>query len=409
MNLQELLAARARAWDAANEIRQRSLDEKRPMTAEERQSFDAATAEVRQHTEEINRANELLQLEGSMQRVAELEGAPGNAPTEGEAQYRDTFLRFIRGGVVALNADEQRMLHENMEALPAEARALGVGSGSAGGYSVPPAFRNKIVEAEKTFGNVEAVAEVITTDTGVDLPWPTNDDTGNMGVIVGENVANAEQDIVLGTDSIKAYMYSSKLVRASLQFIQDSGIDAEEWLSRKFAERIARIKNVHYTVGSGTNQPEGLVTGGTVGATAASTTVVTYADFVRLMVSVDAAFRGRSKWMFGDAVLQQLFLLVDADSRPLWVPSVREGQPDTLLGKPIVSNPDMPTPAASAKTVAFGDFQSGYLVRNVRGFQMMRLAERYAEYFQVGFIGFSRSDGAVQNAQAYKVLAQAAS
>ena len=94
--------------------------------------------------------------------------------------------------------------------------------------------------------------------------------------------------------------------------------------------------------------------------------------------------------------------------RPIWQMDMRAGQPDTLLGRPITINQDMPVPAANAKTVAFGDFTAGYLVRLVTGVLSMRLAERYAEFLQVGFLAFQRCDGMVQNANAFGLMAMSA-
>lgn len=414
MDLNQLLERRAQAWEASKELMDRAKSENRDFTAEERGAFDKATKEVEDLSGDIRRA------EDHLKRLKEFElpevdpedrNGGGNGGNE-EEEYRQVFDGFLRRGAQDLETEQRQLLAKFISNDP-EVRAAGVGSGSAGGYLVPPAFRNKIVEAAKTFGNVEGVAEVITTDTGAAYPWPTNDDTGNVGAILGENTQASEQDVTLGTDTIGAYMYTSKIVRVSLQLIQDSGFDVESWLAKKLGERIARIRNQHYTTGTGSSQPEGIVTGAAIGKTGASgqTTSVLYTDLVDLLLSVDPVYRdgNRAKWMFGDGILGTLLKLIDGDGRPIWSPSLVAGQPDTLLGRGIIPNNDMPTPAANAKTIAFGDFAAAYLVRNVRGFQLMRLAERYADYLQVGFLGFSRADGAVQDSTAVKVYRHAAS
>ena len=67
-------------------------------------------------------------------------------------------------------------------------------------------------------------------------------------------------------------------------------------------------------------------------------------------------------------------------------------KPDTILGYRYTVNQDMPEMSASAKSLLFGDF-STYIVRDVLGFQMIVFREKYADYLQVGFLGFSRHDG----------------
>jgi len=84
--------------------------------------------------------------------------------------------------------------------------------------------------------------------------------------------------------------------------------------------------------------------------------------------------------------------LKDGNSLPLWVPELAGGAPQTILGYRYTINNDVAAMAANAKSLLFGDFKK-YVIRDVRGISLMRLAERYAEYRQVGFFAFSRHDG----------------
>jgi len=194
-------------------------------------------------------------------------------------------------------------------------------------------------------------------------------------------------------------MYTSKIVRISFQLLQDSAFDLESWLARKLGIRIARITNEHFTVGTGTSQPEGVVTGASQGKVGASgqTTSVTYPDLVDLEHSVDRAYRTNGQWMFHDSSLKALKKMEDSQNRPLWLPGIAQREPDMILGKPYIVNNDMPEMAASAKSILFGDF-SAYCIRDVLGVQLLRLVERYADYLQVGFLAFARHDGGMLDA-----------
>ena len=112
--------------------------------------------------------------------------------------------------------------------------------------------------------------------------------------------------------------------------------------------------------------------------------------------------------MMNDATVKNVVKLVDSTGRPIWGLGLNAGEPDNLLGKPITFNQDMPVPAASAKTIAFGDFNAGYVIRLVTGVLSVRLTERYADYLQVGFFAFQRADGLVQNTSAFSLMAQSA-
>ncbi len=101
--------------------------------------------------------------------------------------------------------------------------------------------------------------------------------------------------------------------------------------------------------------------------------------------------------MMNDNSLSKIKLLTDSQGRPLWIPGLVNGAPDTLLGSPYVINQDMATMTISAKSILFGDF-SKYLIRDVRDVTLLRLDERYAEFLQVAFLAFMRTDGDLLNA-----------
>lgn len=413
MNLLQLKEKRANVWSQMTSILDTAESESRDLTAEERSTYDTAEGELDSLSADIDRlerhANRGAGFDAPVERTHELPVESDGTPATDE-QYREAFIGFVRGGMDALDNEQRSMLRKGWVS-DKEARAQAVGTTTAGGYLVPEGFRARIVEKMKAFGRVEAVAEVITTTTGNTLPWPTNDDTANVGALLAENTQVTEQDLTLGTADLGAYKYTSKLVRASLEFLQDvDWMDTEDWLARKFAERIARIRNQHYTTGTGTAQPEGIVTGATSGVTAASTTAITLDELIDLEHSVDPAYREGENvaFMFNDAVIKATRKLKDNSGQYLWQPSVQAGVPSLLNGRRYIINNDMAVPAAGVKSVLFGDFRAGYIVRNVRGIQMIRLNERYADFFQVGFVSFARSDAAVQDTSAYKALTQAA-
>ena len=261
----------------------------------------------------------------------------------------------------------------------------------------------------KWFGPMLREAENITTTTGANLPWPTNDDTGNVGAILGENTQVTEQDVTLGTASLDAYMYTSKLVRVSLQLLQDRP-DFDTWLARKLGERVGRILNQHFTTGTGTGQPDGIVTSATVGVTGtgsfASTGGVSFDNVIDLTEALDPAYGNGAglKFMGHQSVRKALRKVKDGQGRYIWEPSAQAGAPSTAYGYEFILNNDMPTLAASSKSLLFGNIQQAYVTRIVSGLSTLRLTERYADYLQVGFLGFQRADGTMQDANAVRVF-----
>jgi HK97 family phage major capsid protein len=275
---------------------------------------------------------------------------------------------------------------------------------------VPEGFRATLVERMKAWGAVQEVATNITTRTGAPLPWPTNDDTGNVGALLAENTAATEQDFAFGTAQLGAYKYTSKIVRISLEFLQDvDWVDAESFVQRKFAERLGRIHNQHFTTGTGTAQPLGIVAGATSGVTAAGAAAITADELIDLQHSVDPAYRNspNAQFMLSDTALKLARKLKDSNGQYLFQTNTTGDVPSLLAGARYVVNVDMAVPATGVKSVLFGDFAAGYVIRWVREMQMLQLRERYAEFGQVGFIAFDRADGTVQDANAYRALTQA--
>jgi HK97 family phage major capsid protein len=125
--------------------------------------------------------------------------------------------------------------------------------------------------------------------------------------------------------------------------------------------------------------------------------------------AVDPAYRATGVgWMMSDAAMKAVRRLKDADGRPLWEPSLQAGVAETLLGYPITINQHVPAPAASAKSILFGNFRAAYVIRIVNDFGLLRLNERYADALQVGFLGYARADGTLQNASAVRAYQHSA-
>jgi HK97 family phage major capsid protein len=409
---QQLREQRANIWEQMKETMDAAGAQ--GLSAEESAKYDRMEADFERLENEIERAERHERREAAVNTVdrrgvvAPVESGPEPSASD-EAEYERVFSKFLRDGVLDMDVDDRKVLQSNFRQDAAIKNAAGVGTGSAGGYAVPALFRDKFVETLKWYGPMLQEAEVIDTATGANLPWPTNDDTANVGAILGENTQVTEQDVTLGTASLDAYMYTSKLVRVSFQLLQDRP-DFDTWLARKLGERIGRILNQHFTTGTGTAQPDGIVTSATVGTTGtgsfATTGGITFDNVIDLTESIDPAYGGLSdlKFMGHQTVRKALRKVKDGQSRYIWEPSTQAGAPSTVYGYEFVLNNDMPTLAASSKSLLFGSVRQAYVARIVKELTTLRLTERYADYLQVGFLAFERADGTMQDANAVRVF-----
>lgn len=408
--MNRLVEEQNKLWARMQEIRQAATDENRDWTAEERTNWDEAEKRLDQVSGDIERLERADRLDAIDRRRNE-GGGDDPAPDADPEQraYDDAFWSYVRNGLVSMPPEQRQLVEATYSEQ--EQRAQGTIAGSAGGFLIPEGFRNRITETLKAFGGLLSVVSVINTETGQELPWPTNDDTSNEGEIIGENVQNNEQDVTFGAKRLRAHIFSSKIVRVARTLTQDAGIDLEAFLARKLGERIGRRSARAWTTGTGVDQPQGITVGITVGKTGASgqTTSVIYDDLVDLEHSVDPAYRMNARYAFHDSTLKALRKIVDSDGRPLFLPVPAPGFPATINGWPYTIDNSMPEMAASANSIVFGDLMAGYVVRQVLGVQLLRLEERYADFLQLGFLGFARMDGMIDDASAIKAYQNAAS
>ena len=309
----------------------------------------------------------------------------------------DNYLRFGFGGLTRSDRDIMHARYIADPRMSTELAPLGiknaqsVGSGSGGGYSVPDEVMPPIVEALKAFGGMRAVSTVVQTRSGADLPIPTDDDTSMVGELINEHAEHPEGDIAFGQVVLQGFLYSSKIIKVSRQFLQDFNGDVAAYLGRKIGERIGRIQNTHFATGDGASKPRGVVTASALGKAAAGDSAITYDELVELMHSVDPAYQANSRWMLNFTTLGMIQKLTDLNGQPLWGPLASEG-PDTILGRPYIINQDMPDATTGSRSLLYGDL-SIYHIRDAGNVIVLRLDERFADKLQVGFIGFLRSDG----------------
>lgn len=296
--------------------------------------------------------------------------------------------------------------------------------GATTGFFVPVGFTDRVEEAMKYYGPMlkggMGMPEVFDTATGQVLPFPTDNDTTVFGELIGENQQVTQQDVVLGQILLGAYKYSSRMVKVSIELLQDSAFDFESYLIKKFAIRLGRILNNHFTVGTGGGlQPNGIVTASTLGVTAigssgndgtnASTNTIGSDDLINLEHSVDPLYRPGAKYMMHDSTLRQIKTIKDKFGRPLWLPGLAVAAPDTINSYGYEVNNDMGTlqvtptsPQVVVKSIVFGQL-SKYLIRRVKEMSVLRLEERFADYGQIAFLAFARYDGQLLDAGTHPV------
>jgi len=393
------------------------------------------TADDRRDWKTLNSAYDavIARLEMGRSRIgrdgASLDSGPKNADLFGtQSNVSDLDLALDGWGRNSIGLRVERRHHEACERygqsltgnsfvvrIPTHGPMLGrnlpirndlqTGSGPAGGFINPESFMPRFERALLDFSGVLQVAEVITTDNGNVMPWPTVDDTTNTGEMIGESQQTADDsgsanDPKFGRVTFDAFVFSSKIIRASVSEIQDSGVSLPGLLGSLQGERIGRRLADSLTNGPGGFGPRGILFSASLGATAALSTNIGGDDLYNLEASVDPAYLNGSNnesvgWLCSNAIWNVIRKLKDGMGRYLWEPNLQVGMPPLLLGWPVYRCQAMPTTiAGGTKSLIFGKLDQ-YKVRRVSAVRQKRLVERYAEYDEEGFIGYGRFDGAL--------------
>lgn len=280
---------------------------------------------------------------------------------------------------------------------------------------------------------------MLQTDSGQPMPWPTVDPTA----VVGRYITEQNQlgfggdsngtDYQFGQGMLNAWTIVSGVILASVQLINDSAFDVDGFVNDRIGESIGRKVAAELHTGTGTGAILGIETAltarghqaapamggvylsGTAGNWAATAGgdayelggsgavaklaagLIGFDDILGMISTVDPAYRksGRCIFVANDITLAMLRRITDAYGHPLWSPNVVPGQPDTLYGYPAVIDQNMSNVSTVASTpggLLFGDFKVAMVGRQVNGATMMRLTERYADYLQVGYLGYVRMD-----------------
>lgn len=363
------------------------------VTDETLATFDAMIADSDALMKKIERVERVA---AEANRVDEIIGASAEKSRVSFDQKLNEVDRFKAGFVAQLKVGAKlHLTAKDQSALENYQNAASL-TGSAGGFTVPTDLMRTIFAALALEGGVRPVANIITTDSGNNLDLPLNDDTANVATLVTEGSSlGTATDLVFSKSTLSAYKYTSGVALVSKELLQDSAFSFDQFLQEQLIHRFTRGTNLAYSVGTGSSQPQGVVTAFASGVTGAvgETLTIKYPSLVSMEHSVAYPYRRGSSWMMNDLMFKAVKQLVDSQNRPLWLPNMTVGAPDTILGYPVVINADCPAPGVSVKgSLLFGNFPKAFIIRDVLDLSFQVLYELYAASGQIGVVGLMRTD-----------------
>jgi HK97 family phage major capsid protein len=298
-------------------------------------------------------------------------------------------------------------LRQGKEALVAEeVKALRVADDTAGGYLAPAEFSAEVIKGIVEFSPVRQAARVgNTSKDSITLPKRTGRPTAHW---VGETEDRTETGSTYGQVEIPVHEMAC-YVDVSLRLLEDAAVNVDAEVAYDLAEEFGRLEGVSLLNSDGDKKPVGLMAAAGVGYTPtgnASTLGSTPADLlIDHLYSMPAFYRNVGVWMMNGTTLAALRKLKDGTTGIyLWQPAYAAGQPETILGRPVIEAPDMPDVGSGTEPIVFGDFARAYRIYDRVALSVMRDPFTRATNGLVRFHARRRVGGGLVLAEAIKKI-----
>lgn len=383
---------RQNVWEQAKALADKAAEENRNFSGEEEGQWQSLNSELDALDKRIKNVVEGEQrAKDAEEAMAKLRGDTPRSKAGGggsEGAGAEELRKFLRG--------EGARTFEVKPAGLVNFRGLSSGTATAGGNTVPTDFYGRLMaHLIETSAIMRAGVTVLNTASGETIQVPKTT-AHSTAAIVAEAGTITEDDPTFGQVELGAYKYGT-LIQVSRELLTDTGVDLEGYLSMQAGRALGNAFGAHAITGSGTSQPRGIVTDATVGVTGATAGgAQTSDDLIDLQYSVIAPYRQSPAchWLVNDSTLGSIRKMKQTDGTYMWQPSLVSGTPDMLLGKPVLTDPNVAAVGSSAKSVIFGDF-SQFFVRMAGGIRFERSDDFAFDSDLVTFRALLRADAAL--------------
>ncbi len=424
--IQALIDERATAFTDSKKILDAAEKDKRPLSAQEKESLDKLDARIDEIGDEIKRREAADKREAELKKPLPRQADPGT--TEPVAS---PAASAVAGQPLTLNTGRHDFILQ--PGTPEHARAmesyrqdfaghmrdprrnvtLQVASDPGGGYLTPIQVVAGLIQALDNMVFMRRLATV--------LP-PTN--AKSLGVVTLENdpsdadwtseipasALTADTTMSFGKRDFSPTLLA-KLVKMSQKLLRCADMDIESLVVQRLAYKFGVVEENKFLNGTGASQPLGIFTASNDGVpttrdvTASSTTAFTGDDLIETLYGCKEQYRNNGVWITSREGVKRARKLKDGNGQYLWQPGLQAGQPATILNRPVYESEYAPSTFTTGLYVAiFADLKAGYWIADGLGLAYQTLLELFAATNQVGIIARKETDGAPVLAEAFSRL-----
>jgi HK97 family phage major capsid protein len=312
-----------------------------------------------------------------------------NGPTA-TPEYREAFNRYLVTGA-------------SRGLIPAgESRALQVDDDEAGGYiTASEQFVNELIKDLDDQVVIRGLAKKLRVDKAVSLGAPKR--AAKMSTFAWSTeikVPTADSALKFAKRNLFPHPLTGEIL-VSRDLLRQAVISPEAIVRSEMVRDAGETEETAFMTGSGAEQPLGIFTASSDGistgrdvSTGNTTTAPTFDGLIEAKYTLKLPYWSRARWIahrdFGKLVAK----IKDGEGQYIWRESVRGGEPDRLLGLPLLLSEFAPAVFTTGLYVAIlGDFIN-YWIADAMDLDIQRLMELHARSNQVGFIGRLKTDGA---------------
>ena len=368
---------------------------------EQRMSADVVTGDK---VERINRALDetKARLDEMTLKARRPRLAAGDDPVQANREHKSAFETYVRKG-------------ETQGLFEIEAKSMSIGSGTDGGYLVPSETETEIGRRLSAASPIRAIASLRQVSTSVyKKPFAI---TGAATGWVGETAARPETAAPTLAELQFPAMELYAMPAATQALLDDAAVNLDQWIADEVQQAFADQESTAFVTGNGTNRPKGFLaytniadaswSWGNVGYIATGVAAAFPASnpsdkLIDLAYGLKSGYRQNANWVMNRKTQSAIRKFKDTSGEYIWQPSATADGKSTLMNFPIAESEDMPDIATDTFSMAFGDFNRGYLIDDRVGVRVLR--DPYSAKPYVLFYTTKRVGGGVQNFEAIKLM-----
>ncbi len=383
MNIHELYAKRAAAWEAAKNFLDTHRRENGMLSAEDGAVYDRMEKEINDLTNEIGRIQRLAEMEKAMKEPVNtpITEKPSNGISEtvtGRAskQYAADMLTALRTNF--------RQISDILEE----------GNDANGGYLVPEEWDKRLIDALSEENIFRRLATTIKTSGEHKINIAATKPAASW---IEEGAALSFGDAAFDQKVLDAHKLHVA-IKITEELLYDNAFNLERYIVQQFGKALGNAEEDAFLNGDGKGKPAGIFDADKGGTVCGSTTSLTADKLIELVYALKRPYRKSAKFILNDVNVGIIRKLKDSTGAFIWQPSFVAGEPDRVLGYEVCTSAYAPKNA-----VAFGDY-SYYNIgdRGTRSFAVLR--ELFAGNGMIGYVAKERVDGLLVLPEAVQIM-----